>query len=216
MKVLFTAIVLIISIQVFPQRLGKLAPEKEPEMFPSNSWGADIMFGEGGFGFGTFYRKTFNLNLSGFVDFSISETKDDREIDYYDPYFGTTFTPYKVNRAFSMPINFGLQYRLFTESLTDNLRPYISAGVGPTFIVTTPYEEEFFNAFKWAKMHYGAGGYIGFGGYFGESKKNLVGINVRYYYTHIFGDGIENLIYQYRKSFGSFFISLSLGTMYWN
>lgn len=203
-----------LSSFIYSQKLGKLAPDKEPEIFPPNSWGADIMFGEGGFGFGGFFRKNFSLNLSGFIDFSVSETKDDREIEYYDPYWGTTFTPFKVNRAFLLPINLGVQYRLFSEYLTDNLRPYISIGAGPTFVVTTPYEEEFFTAFKWAKMHYGLGGYIGFGGYFGESKKNLIGINVRYYYTQLFGNGIENLIYQYRKSFGQFYISLSLGTMF--
>ncbi|MDF1611936.1 MAG: hypothetical protein AB1695_08810 [Stygiobacter sp.] len=207
-------LLLLLSTQIYSQKIGKLAPENGPEIFPPNSWGADIMFGEGGFGLGIFYKKDFNINLSGTLDFSISETKDEREIDYYDPYWGTTFTPYKVNRAFLMPLNAGLQYRIFTESLTGNLRPYISAGVGPTFIVTTPYEEEFFTAFKWAKMHYGVGGYIGLGGYFGDSKKNLVGINVRYYYTSLFGNGIENLIYQYRKSFGQFYISLSIGTMF--
>ena len=43
------------------QRIGKMAPEKPPEVFPENSWGMDIMFGEGGFGLGTFLRKTYLL-----------------------------------------------------------------------------------------------------------------------------------------------------------
>jgi hypothetical protein len=196
------------------QRIGEMAPPKPPEIFPNNSWGVDLMFGEGGFGLGTFYRRNFTLNLSGFVDFSISETKDEREIEYYDPYFGVSYSPYKVNRAFLLPVTFGLQYRLFAEELTDNLRPYITAGVGPTFVISTPYEEEFFTSFKYAKLHTGVGGYIGFGANIGISKTNLVGLNVRYYYTHLFGDGVENIIQNYRKEFGQFSLSLNVGLMY--
>ena len=148
------------------------------------------------------------------MDFSISETKDDRELDYYDPYTGISYTPFKVNRAFLMPVNFGIQYRLFSDVITDSFRPYLSAGVGPHFIVTTPYEEEFFTSFKWAKMHYAVGGYVGFGANIGESTSNLIGLNVRYYYTTLLGDGIENIRDSIRKNFGQLFISLNIGLMY--
>jgi hypothetical protein len=214
MKVLALAVLLVFSSLVSAQRIGEFAPEKPPIVFPSNSWGADIMFGEGGFGLGTFYRVALSKNITGMIDFSVSETKDEREIEYYDPYYGTSFTPYKVNRSLLMPLNFVAQYRLFDESLSENLRPYVMAGLGPTFVVTTPYEEEFFSSFKYAKIHYGAGGYVGFGAYFGESTSNLVGINVRYYYSHLFGNGIENLVGQFRKDFGQFFLSLNVGIMY--
>lgn len=198
----------------FAQRIGELAPPKPPEIFPDNSWGVDLMFGEGGFGLGTFYRRTFSLNLSGFIDLSISETKDEREMEYYDPWYGITYSPNKANRAFLLPVTFGIQYRLFDEALTENLRPYLTAGVGPTFVVSTPYEEEFFSSFKYAKLHTGFGGYIGFGANMGTSKSNLVGLNVRYYYTHLFGDGVENMIGTLRKEFGQFSLSLNVGIMY--
>lgn len=195
------------------QKIGELAPDKPPEVFPNNSWGVDIMFGEGGFGLGTFYRRTFSQNLSGFIDFSISETKDERELEYID-YFGNTYSPNKVNRAFLFPVDFGAQYRLFTESLTDNLRPYISAGIGPTLIITTPYDKEFFSSFGYAQAHFAVGGYIGMGANMGVSKSNLIGLNVRYYYAHVYGNGIENVTNQFRKNFGQFSISLNVGIMY--
>ena len=62
------------------QKIGEMAPEKPNENFPDNSWGVDIMFGEGGFGLGTFYRQQFNRDLTGFIDLSFSESKDDKEI----------------------------------------------------------------------------------------------------------------------------------------
>jgi hypothetical protein len=172
------------------------------------------MFGDGGFGLGTFYRKNFSRLVTGFFDFSISEIKDNREMDYYDYYTGTTYTPDKVNRAYLMPLNFGIQYRLFADELTENFRPYISFAAGPNFIVLTPYEKEFFASFKYATMRYGAGGYIGFGANIGESKSSVLGLNVRYYYTAVFGDGIETMTGSVRKSIGQIFISLSLGVMY--
>lgn len=171
------------------------------------------MFGEGGFGLGTFYRKTFSQQITGFVDFSISETKDDREVTYID-YFGNTFTPNKVNRAFLLPLNFGIQYRLFSESLSDNLRPYLSIGVGPTIILTTPYNLEFFKSFGKAKANYAAGGYFGLGANMGLNKKNLVGLNIRYYFSQLLGEGIELMTNNKRKGFGQFYIMLTIGVMY--
>ena len=41
------------------------------------------MFSEGGFGLGGFYRRQFSDKVTGFVDLSISEAKDDREIEYW-------------------------------------------------------------------------------------------------------------------------------------
>jgi hypothetical protein len=213
MKVFAIILILFPAAFLNAQRLGELAPERVPEVFPPNSWGADIMFGEGGFGLGTFYRHSLSPTISGFVDFSISELKDEREVEYTD-IFGNTYTPNKVNRAFLFPVNFGMQYRIFSESIIENFRPYISFGIGPTFILTDPYSTEFFAAFKAAQLHYAAAGYIGMGANFGLSKTSLIGINFHYLYAHIFGDGIEGLVGSFRKDFGQFYISLNLGLMY--
>jgi hypothetical protein len=214
MKVLAYFLFLFVAFSsIEAQRIGQIAPDKEPEIFPPNSWGADLMFGEGGFGLGTFYKRSFSRNLTGVIDFSISESKDEREMEYID-YWGNTFVYGKVNRIFLLPINLGLQYRLFADEITETLRPYVSVGIGPTFVITTPYDKEFFSSFGDAKMHYAAGGYIGFGANFGDSKSNLVGLNARYYYISIFGDGVESLQSSVRKDFGHFYLSLSLGIMY--
>ncbi len=213
MKVLIFILLLIPAAFVNAQKIGELAPDKGPVVFPNNTWGVDVMFGEGGFGLGTFYRRSLGQNLTGFVDFSISETKDEREFEYID-YWGNTYSPFKLNRSFLLPVNFGLNYRLFDEVLTETLRPYVTFGVGPTFVVVTPYEQDFFASFGKATMKYAAGGYVGFGANFGSNKKNVMGINVRYYYTHIFGEGIENIAKTFRNDFGHFYISLNLGVMY--
>jgi len=195
------------------QKLGKVAEEKGLEKFPPHSWGVDIMFGEGGFGLGTFLRQDFTENITGFIDLSVAESKDDREIEFVD-YFGRKFVIGKVNRVFLLPLNVGIHYRLFSHVLTENLRPYINFGVGPTFVITTPYKQEFFSAFGDAIVHYAAGGYIGVGANFGMSKSSLVGINVRYYKAYLFDEGVESLKGRIHKNIGQLYITLNIGMMY--
>ena len=210
---LLTTILLISFLNVNAQGIGKLAPPKPPEKFPSNSLGIDIMFSEGGFGLGGFYRHQLSETLTAFTDISFSEATDPREFTYVD-YYGNTYTAGKVNRAFLIPLNFGLQYRLFENSLTDNLRPYINLGIGPSMVMTTPYAEEYFSAFKNAHTQFTLGGYIGFGANFGIDKSSLIGINLRYYVIHLFNQGVEILQGRNEKNLGGFFLTINLGTMY--
>lgn len=195
------------------QSIGELAPPKPLEVFPSNSWGVDIMFGDAGFGLGTFFRKQLDIKWTAFADLSFSEAKDEREVQYVD-YWGNVYTYGKKNRVFQMPINFGLQYRLFENVISDNLRPYLAVGVGPTIVVTTPYELEFFNSFGKAQAQYALGGYVGFGANFGLDKSSLVGLNFRYYYAHLFNGGVESLYGREKTDLEGFFITLNLGLMY--
>lgn len=201
------------SAVLLPQGIGQLAPEKPLEVFPKNSWGIDLMFGDAGFGLGTFFRKQLSVKWSAFIDLSFSETKDDREFEYID-YYGNVYSYGKKNRVFQAPLNIGLHYRLFENVVADNLRPYLCLGAGPSVIVTTPYAEEFFNSFGKAQVQYAVGGYVGLGANFGLDKSSLVGINFRYYSSHIFGKGVESLEGRKKNDIQGFFITLSLGTMF--
>jgi hypothetical protein len=211
--ILLTAIIIIPAVNVNAQGIGELAPEKEAEVFPVNAFGIDILFSEGGFGLGTFYRRQLSPALTLFTDLSISESKDEREFDVYD-YWGTPITIGKKNRVFLLPLNTGLQYRLFRKEISDNLRPYINAGVGPTITIITPYELEFFESFGKAQTKYALGGYIGLGANFGLDKRSLLGVNIRYYFIHFFDEGVESLYDRPKKNLGGFFLTINLGMMY--
>ena len=219
MKYLIIAAIIIIScINIKAQGIGELAPDKVPIIFPNNAFGMDLMFSEGGFGVGAFYRRTVTEDITLFTDFSVSEAKDPQEFTYID-YFGQTQTPGKINRAFLLPLNFGIQYRLFENAIFDNLRPYLDAAIGPSIVVTTPYAREFFNAFGKAQARYTLGGYFGIGANFGLDKSSLVGLNIRYYIIHFFNQGIEildtNLTNgRLENDLGGIFITLNIGLMY--
>jgi hypothetical protein len=208
-----TAIITISSVNVNAQRIGEMAPDKEPEIFPNNAFGIDILFSEGGFGLGAFYRRQLSQTFSLFSDFSISESKDEREFEYYD-FWGTPIVIGKKNRVFILPWITGLHYRLFKDKLSDNLRPYINGGIGPTMTLITPYEMEFFEAFGKATTKYAFGGYIGLGANFGLDKKSLLGVNIRYYVIRFFDEGVESLNNRYQKNLGGFFLTINLGMMY--
>ncbi len=199
-----------------------------------NAWGIDILVSNDGFGLGTFYRREFNEDLYGFASLSISEAKDDREVELID-FFGNTFVPGKLNRFLVIPLTFGLQRRFFREEILDTFRPYINGGVGPSMIVSAPFTNitalpaggllfeqiEFFESLGKAQAHYTLGGFVGFGANFGGDKSNLFGINFRYYFNYLFGDGLPSLYdtatgkpAQNKKSFGGFFITLNVGMLY--
>jgi len=200
-----------------------------------NVWGLDILVSGDGFGLGTFYRREFSEDLFGFASFSISESKDEREFEQSDPYYFTTYVPGKLNRFFVMPLTFGLQYRLFREDIMDTFRPFVNAGAGPAMIYVTPFTEitrfsdgsiessqvEFFKSLGRGRPHYTASAFVGFGANFGSEKSSIFGVNFRYYFTYLFGNGLPSLydpsngdVIATKTSYGGFFITLNIGMAY--
>ncbi len=167
------------------------------------------MVSTNGFGLGMFYRHEYSDELSGFIDFSLSEAKDDDEKEFID-YYGNTFVPGKVNRFLLLPLYVGLQQRLFKDEILDNFRPYVTAAAGPTMIYTFLYNKEYFSALVEGRPHYTVGGYVGVGAFFGSERSSLLGLNIRYYYIPYPG-GIESLQGVNKTQFGGFYISLSYG-----
>src|SRR3989304_2053044 len=110
-----------------------------------DAWGLDILISNNGFGLGGFYRRQYTNELFGTVTFAISDAKDDNEIEYVT-YYGQTIVPGKINRFLLIPLDVGVQYRLFADDIHDNFRPYINAAIGPTLVFASPYEREFFNS----------------------------------------------------------------------
>ncbi len=214
MKKLIYILFIIPLVLINGQKIGKLANEKPHLNFPDNSIGFDIMIGEGGFGVGGFYRYELSNEITGFMDFSIYESKSEREIQRYN-YWGYPLPIQgKKNRVFLLPLNFGIMYRLFYDDLTDNLRPFLNAGVGPTMIITTPAQEEFFNSFGKAKAHLGLGGYVGIGTNIGNNPNNLTGVSLRYYITQVLNGGIEQFEGDFKKSLQQVTLTINIGIMY--
>jgi hypothetical protein len=192
----------------------------------------DILFSTDGFGLGAFYRKEFTQDIAGVVSFSVSESKDDREIERIDPFTQQTYVPGKLNRFLVLPLTFGIQYRLFREEILDTFRPFVNAGVGPAMIYMMPFvrltqgsdgslqtdQVEFFNAIGQGETHFTATAFLGFGANFGTEKMGTLGVNFRYYFTYLFSNGLPStfdpttgLVTSNKNSFGGFVITLNVG-----
>lgn len=189
-----------------------------------NAWGFDVMVSDGGLGVGGFHWREITPTIAGFISLSVSESKDSREVEFYNPWTGQNFVPGKVNRFFVIPLQAGIQYRLFKDQIMDNFRPFVSAGLGPSMIYSTPYERSFFNALGYGKAHYTVGGFIGAGAYIGSDPSNLVGINFRYYYVPYFsginsmdrsiiepGETLDQREFIQKKQFGGFYLTFTFG-----
>ncbi|MDE3058145.1 MAG: hypothetical protein KGJ59_09345 [Bacteroidota bacterium] len=193
-----------------------LKPSPAAEL--DNAYGMDILLSNSGLGLGAFYRHQYTEEIYGTLALSVSEAKDDNEVEYVD-YYGQTYTPGKINRFLLIPLHVGVQYRLFADEIVDNFRPYVNAGVGPTLVFSTPYDKEFFSSLGYGQAHYTLGGYIGLGAFFGIAKDNLSGVNIRYYFIQIphglpsMQDQNTGAIYA-KKDFGGFFITLNFGALY--
>jgi len=202
-----------------------------------NAWGLDVLVSNDGFGLGTFYRREFSEDLSGFALLSVSESKDDREFEQFDPFYPyQSVIPGKLQRFLVIPLTFGVQYRLFREDIMDNFRPFVNAGAGPTMVFAAPFVElttsstgsvqatqiEFFKSLGRGQAHYTASAFIGVGANFGSEKSNVFGVNFRYYFTYLLGDGLPSLyregtqgeVIGKKKDFGGFFITLNVGMAY--
>jgi hypothetical protein len=205
-----------------------------PDKYP-NIWSLDVMLSNDGFGLGTIYRRSVTSDLSWFLSFSISESKDEREVEYYDPYYGVPVTPGKLNRFLVLPLMAGVQYRLFRDDIVDTFRPYINAGAGPTMVYMMPYvnliqqtdgsytseQVEYFKSLGKGQPHYTFGGFVGFGANFGTTRSNIFGVNFRYYFTYLPSGGLPSLydertgaVAATKENFGGFVISLNVGMAY--
>ncbi len=208
-----------------------LAEGEEPY---KNVWGLDVLVSNDGFGLGGSYRRAFTPDLSGIVAFSISESKDTREIEQYDPYFNQTYTPGKLNRFLVLPLTFALQYRMFREDIVETFRPFVMGGAGPVMVYEMPYasldksvypvsaeQVDFFKAIGKGQPHYTGTFFIGAGANFGSDKSAIFGLSFRYYFTYLYSGGLPSMYNLYtgdvastKKSFGGFFIALNIGMGY--
>lgn len=178
-----------------------------------NAYGFDLLFSTFGFGAGAFYRHQYSDQIFGFVHLVISGAKDGIELDRYDPSQGTTFVPGKQNRFFLFPLMAGIQYRVLKDAIVENFRPYLAFGVGPTAIMATPADDEFFHSFGRAKTVYSPSGFVGIGANFGSDKKSVAGVTLRYYIIPYNGT-LQSIAGQTIHDFNSVFLGLTIGFAY--
>jgi hypothetical protein len=138
-----------------------------------NSCGLSVSFSDYGFAGGMFLGHEFNQDLTGLFSFDFGTAEGSQEVDFLEDN--------QVNRVFVIPVMLSLQYRVFRTGLSDNLRPYITAGAGPVVAMTTPISQDFFSAFADGYSKVVPGGFVGLGANFGTDSRSSFGASLRYF-----------------------------------
>jgi hypothetical protein len=167
-----------------------------------NNWGFSISFSDYGFAGGMFLGHSFSQDLTGLFTFDFGTAKGSQEVDFLEDN--------QVNRVFVLPLMLSLQYRLFRNGLSDNLRPYISAGAGPVVAMTTPDNENFFSAFGDGYSKIVPGGFVGVGANFGTDPKSNFGASIRYFIIPYPGS-LESTTTESLTSFSGLYLSVVYG-----
>lgn len=213
------------SIIVFQSPRPLLENDLKYQEMNSN-WGLDLLLSDSGFGVGFFLQTKLNQDFLITSSLYISGARNSDEFEeliidnrgYYSWQVRN-----KINRLFKFPLTIGLTYFPFKNDILENLKPFLSLGLGPTFILSTPYTYNripngeivgWFKSFGDAEAYLKFGGFIGIGSYFGNLSKNVLGVNIRYYYVPFGGDGLVSVIGLPIQNFGGLFLSLSIGTAF--
>lgn len=174
------------------------------------SWGILLTFSENGFGGGIAYQRGLTRTLAWSAELTLSGARNSDEFEVYDPYTGTIAVPGKVNRLFLLLLSLSLQQFLFTESLDETFAPLVSVGIVPTVVVATPYEREFFQAFRYAQFFGRLGAHIGLGARIRYGGQSFLSIGLRYYTIPFGGAGLESIRGRPIRNFGGVVLSLRL------
>lgn len=238
---LILASIIIFSLNVFSQMKGPKEKEfnkdtvfifesprplityNDQKKSVSSAYGLDITLTEAGFGFGGFYNEYISNNLLLFASLYITGARNTDEYEMWDMYNQRYQVLNKINRLFRFPLTFGLQYFVFQGKMSESLQPYISAGIGPTFIISTPYTVDrkpnaeivgWFASFEEADYYTKFGGFIGIGANIGSIANSILGVHIKYYYVPFGEKGLESVIGMPITNFGGVFLGLSFGTTF--
>ncbi len=189
--------------------------------------GFTLLLTNSGFGFGGYYRKALSETTSLVGEIMLGSGKDEREQKFIT-FWGQAVIPNKKNYLLIVPLQFGVQKRLFKETIRENFRPYIQLSGGPAFGWVSPYfrdsngngtrepQEKIYDsigAFPKGKGRVGVGGTLALGAFFGFSKRTTQGVRLGYTFTYFF-EAVELMETDVRPPqhyFGTPFISLVFG-----
>jgi len=206
-----------------------LIGEESRTLAASQGAGLNILLSGSGWAFGGYYVADLDPLLSLCVDGLVTPRRNSDEFD--DAYYNNiTVSSVKRNRVFVIPISVSLRFRLFSESLQESFRPYLTVGLSAAGVIVTPYLRlyqfnddedkyyDFFESFKYAETSVRPGGFIGVGSNFGSTDKGgSFSISARYYILPYPEPGVGSTYRGFvppMTDLGGFVIMLSIGSIW--
>lgn len=103
--------------------------------------GGQVVLTNSGFGLGGFLSRGLGPLSTLQAEASLGAVKDEREVAFFDR-FGRRDVPNKANYLLEMPIQVGLERRIFASRIEANFRPFISVSGGPVLGWLYPYFDD--------------------------------------------------------------------------
>lgn len=101
-----------------------------------------ITLSEYGLGAGGALRARVADDWSLTAELGAGAGRDEREQSFGGGLFGERVTPFKRNNVLLVPLEVGLERRLFRRAVEDNVRPFVAVAVGPTLAYQWPYFDD--------------------------------------------------------------------------
>lgn len=169
----------------------------------------DVVVNNFGFGIGGQYRRVLAPQMEGIFNMRITGLRDASEQTFTDVFFGQQVVPNKFQRAFAFPAMLGLRKRLFSDTVQEQYRFFVSASAGAVAVFSYPYfndrnnngyREQFNDNFEqvndiftgWSEgdWHFGGAGEFKVGVDVGRNFSSVTSIEFGYYMNY-FPNGIQ-------------------------
>lgn len=202
--------------------------------------GGQVLLTNSGFGLGGYYHWALSPRTSVISEVSLRPTKDESEVTFFDR-FGRKDIRNKANYLLTLPVQLGVQRRVFQAHIEDNFRPFVQASTGPTIGWEYPYfddcngsgaldaadcdqdgvyeEEDTYDALSGiprGRVRLGLGGTLAVGAHFGFSTRSSQGVRIGYAFTYFFQPVqlLEPAVQDAQHFFGTPIISLTFGRLF--
>ncbi len=149
---------------------------------------------------GILYQYRFGGDFSMGLTLDFSTAKGSREFGFQDEV--------KVNRIFLLPMMLNGEYRLFSTTMSEGFRPYVTLGAGATLLITNPAYESFFAALSQNTYEYIPSGFVGAGAHFGTDRHSQWGASARYFFIP-HSTPIQSTNFQSLTDLSGLFLSIS-------
>ncbi len=207
------------SLFIFNEAIQAQIQEPEVLKIPRNYSPIQDKYGAGfgfnfamnnfGFGAGAEFRQVIARETELTASLRMTGLRDASEQTFTDIFFGQQIVPNKYQRAFAFPLLLGMRQRVFSDTIQEDYRFFVSASIGPAAAFSYPYfddlndngfREQFQNYFEPVndvfsgmgdgEWHLGGAGEFKVGLDIGSNFARLNSIEFGYYFYY-FPDGIQ-------------------------
>ena len=213
LKFILFVIIFVIPFSVFAQNNPKFPTSLKSINEMRDNWGAGIIYSDKGYGVSATYYKNLGNYTDLTLNLGITGITDPQEFEQFDIY-GNSFVANKVHRLYLMPLNIGIQNYVFKDDIEGNFRPFVTAGISPSLVLSNPYDKSYFQAFGYFNSSFAFGGYVGIGMEYIEFRNVALTMNVKYFYLPVIGSEVSSLLNKPMKDVGGLHINFGLNFLH--